>query len=146
MCTKRKGGGNSGTLVIVQLKSVLMLLSLQALMYIPEHSQTSRNHLNDATGTLTPYQGPDTMLNQITLSNSTAGKCAPKTTRTRQSFNQRGTKMLLLSDELRLITNNSKRIANGGKLISLCYLPHPSHLEKQMYQGNPTTTTQEKYF
>ena len=46
-------------------------------MYIAEHSQTSRNHLNDATGTLKPYQGPDTMLNQITLSNSTAGKCAP---------------------------------------------------------------------
>ena len=27
--------------------------------------------------TLTPYQGPDTMLNQITLSNLTTGKGAP---------------------------------------------------------------------
>ena len=32
---------------------------------------------NDARGTLTPYQGPDTMLNWIALSKSTAGKCVP---------------------------------------------------------------------
>ena len=30
---------------------------------------------NDATGTLTTYQGSDAMLNRITLSKSTVGKC-----------------------------------------------------------------------
>ena len=32
---------------------------------------------SNTTGTLTLCQGPDTMLNWIALSNSTAGKCAP---------------------------------------------------------------------
>ena len=38
-----------------------------------------------------------------------------KTTRTRENFNNRGLKMILLSDELWLIASNSKSFANGSK-------------------------------
>ena len=38
-----------------------------------------------------------------------------KTTRTWENFNNRGTKMILLSDELWSIANNSKSFANGSK-------------------------------
>ena len=40
-----------------------------------------------------------------------------KTTRTWENFNNRGTKMILLSDELWSIANNSKSFANGSKSI-----------------------------
>ena len=40
-----------------------------------------------------------------------------KATRTWENFNNRGTKMILLSDELWLIANNSQRFANGSKSI-----------------------------
>ena len=40
-----------------------------------------------------------------------------KTTRTWEDFNNQGTKIILLSDELWLISNNSKSFANGSKLI-----------------------------
>ena len=40
-----------------------------------------------------------------------------KTTRTWENFNNRGTKMILLSDKLWLIANNSKSFANGSKSI-----------------------------
>ena len=40
-----------------------------------------------------------------------------KTTRTWENFNHRGTKMILLSDELWSIANNSKSFANGSKSI-----------------------------
>ena len=53
------------------------MLTLQALTHTEGHSQTSGTIWNDATGTLTPIKGPDTMLNWIALSISTAGKCAP---------------------------------------------------------------------
>ena len=59
---------------------------------------------NDATGTLTPYQGPDTMLNWILLSNSTVEKCTPmqvvKLPEHRRASNHQGIKMFLLLDEL----------------------------------------------
>ena len=40
-----------------------------------------------------------------------------KSTRTWENFNNGGTKMILLSDELWSIANNSKSFANGSKLI-----------------------------
>ena len=40
-----------------------------------------------------------------------------KATKTWENFNNRVTKMLLLSDELWSIANNSKSFANGSKLI-----------------------------
>ena len=51
------------------------MLTLQALMHIEGYGQTDRTLWNDATGTLTPFKGPDTMLNWIALSISTVGKC-----------------------------------------------------------------------
>ena len=41
-----------------------------------------------------------------------------KATRTWENFNNQGTKMILLSDELWLIANNSKSFANGSKSIT----------------------------
>ena len=40
-----------------------------------------------------------------------------KTTRTWENFNNWGTKMILLSDELLLIASNSKSFVNGSKSI-----------------------------
>ena len=40
-----------------------------------------------------------------------------KTTRTWENFNNQETKMILLSDELWLIANNSKSFANGSKSV-----------------------------
>ena len=42
-----------------------------------------------------------------------------KATRTWENFNNGGTKMILLSDELGSIANNSKSFTNGSKSISL---------------------------
>ena len=47
-----------------------------------------------------------------------------KTTRTWENFNNRGTKMILLSDELWSIANNCKSFANGIKLIISNNLPY----------------------
>ena len=46
-------------------------------MYIEKHGQIGRTIWNDATSNLTPFKGPDTMLNLIVLSISTVEKCAP---------------------------------------------------------------------
>ena len=51
--------------------------TLQALVYIERHGQTGRAIWNYATRTLTLSKEPDSMLNQIELSISTAEKCAP---------------------------------------------------------------------
>ena len=51
--------------------------TLQALVYIERHGQTGRATWNYATRTLTLSKEPDSMLNQIELSISTAEKCAP---------------------------------------------------------------------
>ena len=126
------------------------MLTLQALTYIAGHSRTGRNHLERChkyTYTLSRARHnakPYCVIQLNCVGVRTHASC--KTTRTRESFNHRGTKMFLLSVELWLITNNSKRIANGAKSISLCNLTHTSHLCKWMYQGNPATTTQEKQF
>ena len=40
-----------------------------------------------------------------------------KTTRTRENFHNRGTQIILLSDELWLINNNSQSFANGSKPV-----------------------------
>ena len=53
------------------------MLTLQALRYTKGHGRTGGTIWNDATGTLTPFKGPDTVLNRTALSISTAGKCAP---------------------------------------------------------------------
>ena len=42
-----------------------------------------------------------------------------KTTRTRENFNNRGTKISLSSDELWLIANNYKSLVSGGKSIMI---------------------------
>ena len=49
------------------------MLTLEVLTYIEGHGRTSGTIWNDATCTLTPFKGPDTMLNRIALSISTAG-------------------------------------------------------------------------
>ena len=49
------------------------MLTLEALTYIEGHARTGGTIWNDATCTLTPFKGPDTMLNRIALSISTAG-------------------------------------------------------------------------
>ena len=53
------------------------MLTLQAVTYIEGHGRTGRTIWNDATGTLIPFKGPETMQNRIALSISTAGKGAP---------------------------------------------------------------------
>ena len=53
------------------------MLTLQALTYIKGHGRTGGTIWNDATGTLTPFKGPDLILNRNMLSISTAGKCTP---------------------------------------------------------------------
>ena len=53
------------------------MLTLQTLMYIERHSRTGRTIWNYATDTLTPSKGPDSVLNQIVQSISTAEKCSP---------------------------------------------------------------------
>ena len=49
----------------------------QLLACFERYDRTSRHICNYATGSLTPTEGPDTLLNQILLSNSTTGKYAP---------------------------------------------------------------------
>ena len=57
------------------------------------------------------------MLNRIALSNSTVGSASYKVTRIWENFNNRGAKMILLSDQLWSIVNNSKSFANESKSI-----------------------------
>ena len=53
------------------------MLTLQTLTYIERGGRTSRTVWNYAIGTLTPSEGPDTMLNRIALSILTVEKCTP---------------------------------------------------------------------
>ena len=53
------------------------MLTIQVLMYVEGHGQTRGTIWNDATVTLTHFKGPGTVLNWISLSVSTAGKCTP---------------------------------------------------------------------
>ena len=60
------------------------------------------------------------VLNRIALSNSTAGKYAPKQVIKQpehENFNNWGTKMILLSYVLSLVANNFKSFPNGSKSI-----------------------------
>ena len=50
------------------------MLTIQSLMYIEGNNQTKKPIWNYATGTLTSLER---VLNWITLSNSTVGKCTP---------------------------------------------------------------------
>ena len=70
------------------------------------------------------YSKPDILKrvpNQIVLSNSIAGEvhtyASYKTTRTWENFNNKGTKIFLLSDQLWLIANNFKSFANMSKSL-----------------------------
>ena len=59
------------------------------------------------------------VLNRIVLSNSTAWEVhthASYKTRTWKNFDNRGTKLILLSDEL-MIANDSNSFANGSKSV-----------------------------
>ena len=63
------------------------------------------------------HRNPDILervLNQITLLRTHASY---KATRTWRNFNSRGTKVILLSDELRSVANNSKSFASRSKSI-----------------------------
>ena len=77
---------------------------------------TSWRILKETTKPVGPF---GFMLLELTLSNLSVGKCAPMqaTTRTWENFSNRGTKMILLSDELWLIANSSNSFANGSKSI-----------------------------
>ena len=62
----------------------------------------------------------------VTLSNFTEGKCGPMQVINKQNwenFNNRGTKMLLLSDKLWLIANNPKSFVNRSKSIKNFMVP-----------------------
>ena len=78
------------------------MLTLQALAYIEGNNRTSSPIWNYATGTF-----PDILervLKSIALSKINCGEvhthASYKTTRTWENFNNRGTKMILLSDKL----------------------------------------------
>ena len=58
-----------------------------------------------------------------------------KATRTWENFNNRGTKMILLSDELWVIANNSKSFANGSKSIIRNNLGLCKHFEIYLIQN-----------
>ena len=58
-----------------------------------------------------------------------------KTTRTCKNFNNRGTKMILLSDELWVIANNSKSFANRSKSIIRNNLGLCKHFEIYLIQN-----------
>ena len=73
---------------------------------------------------------------RIVLSNSTAHTHAScKTTRTQENFNNRVTKMVLPSDELWLIANNSKSFANGSESIIRNNLGLFKHFEIYLIQS-----------
>ena len=110
--------GHSWSIAVTQLSSVLRL-----------HSNTSDLMLLKATtepagpfGTM-PYEPwhsekgakPDCII-QLNCG-EVCTHASYKTTRTWENFNNQGTKMILLSDELWLITNNSKSFANRSKSI-----------------------------
>ena len=79
------------------------MLTLQALMYIEGNDGTSKHIWNYV------HSNPDILervLNRIVLSNS----------RTWENFNNQGRKIILLSDKLWLIANNSKGFTNGSKV------------------------------
>ena len=99
------------------------MLILQSLTYIKRKWPNRQAHLQLC------HRNTDILekvLHWITLSNSIARKWLPKqvvtqasckTTRTWHDFNNQGTKMILLSDELWLIANNSRSFSNWSKPI-----------------------------
>ena len=130
-----EGRGNSGALVITLLNLVSMLHAntsspdIYCWTWLNRQEPLEQCHRYPNTLSRTRHNAKLDRVIQLNCGEvRTYVSC--KTTRTQESFNHRGTKMFLLSDELWLITNNSKRIANGGKSISLSNLAHPSHLEK----------------
>ena len=109
------------------------MLTLQALMYNARHSQTDGNHLKwchrcpDTLSTARHNAKPDHIIQLNCSKVHTHVSC--KTTRTQESSNHRGTKMFLLSDELWLITNNSKKIAN--RVSQYHYEIYPTQVTKR---------------
>ena len=65
------------------------------------------------------HLGKDAKLDRVTQLNCREMRthASYKATRTWENFNNQGTKMILLSDELWSIANNSKSFANGSKSI-----------------------------
>ena len=90
--------GSSWSIVITELKSVLKLHANTS-----SHNAYWRKRPNRRTHLELSHRNPDALervLNWIALSNSTVGKNAPmqvscKTTRTRESFNNWGTKTII---------------------------------------------------
>ena len=91
-------------------------LTLQAQTYIEGNYQTDRSIWNYVTGTLNPGKDakPDCVIQLNWGEVST--HASYKATRTWEKFNNRGTKMILLSGKIS-ITNNSKSFASGSKVI-----------------------------
>ena len=63
------------------------------------------------------HSGKDAKPDRVIQLNCGSAPIQVKATRTWENFNNRGTKMILLSDELWSIANNSKSFANGSKAI-----------------------------
>ena len=86
-------------------------------MYIKGNEQTSGPIWNYAPVTLTSWKGAK--LNPVIQLNcgELCTHASYKTTRTWENFNNRRTKIILPSDKLWLIANNSKSFANRSKSI-----------------------------
>ena len=94
------------------------MLTLQALAYIEWNYRTGGPIWKYVTETLTSCKGakPDRVI-QLNCG-KVRTHASYKTTRTWENFNNRGKKMILLSDKPWLIANNSKSFANGSKSIT----------------------------
>ena len=91
--------------------------TLQALMYIEGNDQTGRPIWNYPQETRHP--GKDAKLDRVIQLNcgEVHTHASYKATRTWENFNSHGTKMIVLSDKLWSIANNSKGFANESKSI-----------------------------
>ena len=87
------------------------MLPLQSLTYFEGNDRTGRPIWNNATETLTSWKGCkyDCTIQPNCRKVHNHGNY--KTNRTWETFNNQGTKMIILSDELRLTANNSKSFA-----------------------------------
>ena len=94
------------------------MLAVQIRTYIKGTDQTRGPIWNYATWIWHPGKGtkPDRVIELNSQEMSTHASC--KTTRTWDSFNNRGTKMSLLSDELWLIANNLRIIQNNNSIFN----------------------------
>ena len=93
------------------------MIKLQALTYIEGLGRTGGTIWNNATDTLTPFKGPDTMQNRMTLSISTAGMCLPV-----QVVKQPEHRRASITKEQKLVTPRGLRmgVSQYNKITFLC--------------------------